>query len=282
MKITEDEIKKLFEPQPQPTVGVDDIKKVRREIEHEPKHRLHRKRRSGFWDSILHFGAVSGFTGCVAFLVMGWGGISAQLDWIYFKDYLGKPIPIAAAPTSTPTPITLATPRPTPTPSATPIATSTPALVQLPNNIPTVAAAEGNYIKSDKISLFAPVIWDVPEASMLDRLKDGVTHYQGTSRPGEGGNVFLVGHSSNYPWVRSDYNHVFALLDKLDTGDRLEVRRGTKSYLYDVTDKKIIRPGEVEILQNTPKETLTLMTCWPIGTSLKRLIVQAQYVYSAN
>ena len=30
-----------------------------------------------------------------------------------------------------------------------------------------------------------------------------------------------------------------------------------------------------------PKETLTLMTCWPVGTSLDRLIVQASLVYSS-
>lgn len=280
MKITEDDMKKLFGPEPQPSGSVDDIKKVRKDITKAPGHKLKRRKRNGFWDQILRFSATSGFTGCAIFIIMGWGGISAQLEWVYFENYLGKPIPIA----STPTPVAIITPRPTatPLPTPTPTVTATAESVQLPGYVPEVAATEGNYIKSDKISLFAPVIWDVPEASMIDRLKDGVAHYQGTSYPGGGGNVFLVGHSSNYLWVRSDYNHVFALLDKLENGDRIEVRKGRKSYFYEVNDKRIIKPGEVEILQDTPKETLTLMTCWPIGTSLKRLIVQAQYVYSSN
>jgi LPXTG-site transpeptidase (sortase) family protein len=282
MKITEDDMKKIFGPEPQPTGNIDDIKKVRKDITRAPSHKLRRRKRDSFWDQILRFFALSGFTGCAVFILMGWGGISAQLEWVYFKNYLDRPIPVA----STPTAVAIITPKPTatplPTPTPTPLPTITPEIVQVPGYIPEVAAAEGNFIKNDKISLFAPVIWDVPEASMIDRLKDGVAHYQGTSYPGDGGNIFIVGHSSNYLWVKSDYNHVFALLDKLENGDRIEIRKGRKSYFYEVNDKKIIKPGEVEILQNTQKETLTLMTCWPIGTSLKRLIVQAQYVYSSN
>lgn len=286
MKITDDDIKKLFE---EPIVeqkpfqwkepkeekvkikkhfpkGHNEIKKIRHKIR-KFKITDQQNLKTDLIEPVLRFLAVSGFSGFLIFLIMGYSGISEQLKWMYFTDYLGEEMPEA--------------PARSPAPSPRPV--KTPDVIGLPGFVPSLSTAEeGNYIKIDKISLNAPVIWEVPEEDIIENLKNGVTHYKGTSLPGEGGNIFIVGHSSNYFWVKSDYNNVFALIDKLESGDRIEVRKGQKSYFYDFLDKKVIAPGEVEILQNTPKETLTLMTCWPIGTSLKRMIVQAEFVYSSN
>jgi sortase A len=135
---------------------------------------------------------------------------------------------------------------------------------------------QSSQIEISKISIDAPINWDVPEANILESLKSGVAQYQGTSHPGEGGNVFIVGHSSNYFWVKSDYNRVFSLLDKLSPGDRIKIRKSGLVYNYDVVSSRVVSPEDVSVLGNTPKEVLTLMTCWPIGTSLNRLIVQAE------
>ena len=128
----------------------------------------------------------------------------------------------------------------------------------------------------DKISLDVPIIWNVEEGEILNRLKEGVAHYRGTSKPGGGGNIFIVGHSSNYFWVRSDYNDVFALLDKLVKGDRIEIIQDGRKYSYGVVDKKTVSPTDVSVIDSTNKEILSLMTCWPVGTNINRLVVQSE------
>jgi len=47
-------------------------------------------------------------------------------------------------------------------------------------------------------------------------------------------------------------------------------------FVYKVIDKKIVDPNQVEYLtRKSKKEFLTLQTCWPPGTTFKRLLVFA-------
>ena len=43
-------------------------------------------------------------------------------------------------------------------------------------------------------------------------------------------------------------------------------------------EKTVVKPGNVKALQSRDpnKKELSLMTCWPIGTNLNRLIVFAE------
>lgn len=111
----------------------------------------------------------------------------------------------------------------------------------------------------------------------MDELEDWVIRYPGSSLPGQKGNSFIFGHSSNFPWMQWEYNDVFALLDKLSDGDEIIVYYNQEKYTYVVSKKDVIRPGDVSVLKNTDKEKreLNLMTCWPIGTTLNRLVVSA-------
>lgn len=105
-------------------------------------------------------------------------------------------------------------------------------------------------------------------------LEKGVIRYPGSAKPGWRGNSFIFGHSSNYAWAKWDYNDVFALLGNLEAGDEIISYYGQKKYTYKVTEKSVIKPGEVEALEaGNGKKRITLMTCWPIGTTLNRLIV---------
>lgn len=112
----------------------------------------------------------------------------------------------------------------------------------------------------------------------MEELKKGVVRYPGTAEPGQVGNAFIFGHSSNYPWIKSDYNDIFALLDNLETGDEITVYYNQKKYTYIVTDRAIVKPGDVKTLESRDpnKKELSLMTCWPVGTTLERIIVFAE------
>lgn len=112
----------------------------------------------------------------------------------------------------------------------------------------------------------------------MEELKKWIVRYPGTAKPGEVGNAFIFGHSSNYPWIKSEFNAVFALLDKLDKGDEIIVYYQQKKYIYTVTDHATVKPGDVKTLESRDhtKKELSLMTCWPVGTTLERLIVFAE------
>ncbi len=109
-------------------------------------------------------------------------------------------------------------------------------------------------------------------------LTKGVAHARGTAYPGRAGNIFIFAHSSSNWFTANQYNSVFYLVNKLEKGDKIEIYYKNKKYIYQVTEKKIVDAGDVEYLNPWVADTsiLTLMTCWPAGTSLKRLIVQAE------
>ena len=121
--------------------------------------------------------------------------------------------------------------------------------------------------------------WVDFEGQIQEDLRKGVVHYPYTAYPGQLGNVFITGHSSYYPWDSGKYKSVFALLPNLELGKIFKVHYGGKEYSYRVTKKYEVKPTEVNVLkQPQDRSMLTLMTCTPIGTTLRRLIVEADLV----
>lgn len=136
-------------------------------------------------------------------------------------------------------------------------------------NVPIIQVSSQNLINRD---------WKALENDIQDALKVGVVHYPGTSLPGDDGNVVITGHSSYFPWDPGRFKDVFALLHDVELGDKILVYSNQKKYIYEVTDIQIVKPNNIEVLKQTPSEQLTLITCTPVGTNLKRLIVIAKPV----
>lgn len=112
------------------------------------------------------------------------------------------------------------------------------------------------------------------ENIFMKELEKWIVRYPWTAKPWDNGNVFIFWHSSNYPWMKWDYNDVFALLDNVVEWDEIITYYNQKKYIYKVTEKNTIRPWDVDVLQrDSSKKEISLMTCWPVGTTLKRLIV---------
>ena len=114
----------------------------------------------------------------------------------------------------------------------------------------------------------------------MQELENGVVRYPGSAKPGEEGNAFIFGHSSNNVWESGDYNDVFALLDHVTYDDEVVVYYGQEKYTYKIEAKDVISPGDVSVLQSNPEDTssITLMTCWPIGTTLNRLVLTGKLI----
>jgi LPXTG-site transpeptidase (sortase) family protein len=121
--------------------------------------------------------------------------------------------------------------------------------------------------------------WDQLEVDIQKSLEDGVVHYPGTARPGQAGNFFVTGHSSYYPWAEGDYKSVFARLPELNVGDEYWVYYGGDRHRYIIKEKREVRPTNVSVLDQPLDERMsTLMTCTPVGTTLRRLVLRAKEV----
>jgi sortase A len=112
----------------------------------------------------------------------------------------------------------------------------------------------------------------------LPVLQQGVAHARGTFFPGSPGNTYLVAHSTDNFWNVGRYNALFYLLKDLEKGDEVVVFSQNVRYNYVVSDSIIAEPQEVSYITeaNTGQELLILQTCWPPGTTWKRLMVFAK------
>lgn len=136
---------------------------------------------------------------------------------------------------------------------------------RLNKNVPIVFSDPEKLISAD---------WESLEKTFQDDLKNGVIHYPGTAEPGEKGNVFITGHSSYYPWDDGRYKDVFVLLHTLKPGDEILVQHEGKEYRYKIEETKNVKNNDVSVLdQNGQTKTITLMTCSPVGTNIRRLVV---------
>jgi LPXTG-site transpeptidase (sortase) family protein len=130
-----------------------------------------------------------------------------------------------------------------------------------------------------KVAANAPIITQVDAANpdiYLPALQKGVAQAAGTAFPGQGGHIFLFAHSTDNFWNVGTYNAVFYLLYKIQPNDEVNLYYKGQRYVYTVTNSIIVDPSQVEYLtRKTSKELLTLQTCWPPGTTLKRLLVFA-------
>ena len=112
----------------------------------------------------------------------------------------------------------------------------------------------------------------------LPILQQGVAHAKGTVFPGMQGNIYFFAHSTDNFWDVGRYNAVFYLLKDLKPGDDIIVFFENQRHNYVVTESKIVDPQDVSFITQakTGKEQVILQTCWPPGTTWKRLLVFAK------
>lgn len=131
-----------------------------------------------------------------------------------------------------------------------------------------------------KIGANAPIFPNVDAGKpdiYLPALRNGVAHALGTVFPGVTGNIYLFAHSTDAFWNVGRYNAIFYLIKELENGDEIDVFYNGARHIYRVVNKLVVDPSEVRYLtDDLPYEQLTLQTCWPPGTTLKRLLVIAR------
>jgi len=111
-------------------------------------------------------------------------------------------------------------------------------------------------------------------------LKAHPIHYPGTSLPGLAGNVVVFGHSS-LPLLYSPKNPYTAFnpLTKIKIGDEIVANFTGVDFSYRVSQIRQVKPEVTDyLLQRYDTHQLTLVTCVPLGTYLRRLIITSDLV----
>jgi sortase A len=108
-----------------------------------------------------------------------------------------------------------------------------------------------------------------------DDLANNLVHFTGPL-PGSVGNPVIFGHST-IPWLYNptDYKTIFSKLPDLKRGDNIIIVSDGVTYTYQVSEMKVVLPDDLSVLsQQYETPTISLVTCVPPGTYLKRLVVK--------
>lgn len=108
-------------------------------------------------------------------------------------------------------------------------------------------------------------------------LKNHAIHYPGSALPGEYGNTIVFGHSALPQFYRpGNPLTIFNSLTKVKIGDEINVLFDSISYKYIIRNIKEVDPSQIDVLfQHFDRHELTLVTCVPLGTYWRRLVIIA-------
>jgi sortase A len=102
-------------------------------------------------------------------------------------------------------------------------------------------------------------------------LQRAVGHIEGTSLPGQPGNVGIAGHRDTF----------FRPLRSIRKNDTIALATVRGQYRYRVVSTKVVAPDAVGVLAPSSTQTLTLVTCYPfyyVGPAPERFIVRAERI----
>lgn len=113
----------------------------------------------------------------------------------------------------------------------------------------------------------------VYEGDTDEVLSIGIGHYEGSTVPGENGNVLLAGHR--------DMANEFTALQNIKEGDEVIMKMSYGDYYYKVSEIKIVDPDNTEVGAVSDHEKLTMYTCYPfdyVGHAPNRYVVICDFV----
>lgn len=113
-----------------------------------------------------------------------------------------------------------------------------------------------------------------------ENLAKNLIHYKGTALPGKPGNTVIFGHST-LPQLFDPKNYltIFSKLPTLKIGDEIKVDYDGIIYTYRIEEMFEVSPKDFSVLEQKYDDSyLTLITCVPPGTYLRRLVVRSRLV----
>lgn len=113
------------------------------------------------------------------------------------------------------------------------------------------------------------------DSIVMKLLHDGAVMLDDDDDLGEPGNVVIAAHSSG-PAAFGPYRQAFAHLADLKIGQEFSITTTTAVFSYKIVNTDIVWPNEVDKLPENNDSTVTLVTCWPRFTDLKRLLIHGK------
>jgi len=109
-------------------------------------------------------------------------------------------------------------------------------------------------------------------------IKKNLIQYPGTANPGQPGNTVIFGHSVLPQFYNpKNYLTIFSTLPTLESGDEILVNFDGVNYRYRVEEMVEVSPDDISVLEQRYDDSyITLITCVPPGTYLRRLIVRGR------
>lgn len=105
----------------------------------------------------------------------------------------------------------------------------------------------------------------------------GVWRETRNSNPSQPGNMVIAGHRFLYTATNGGY---FYNLPELKIGDSLYIKWSDTVYEYQVYNTRTVLPTQTDIRDNDPNTPykLTMYTCYPLGSTAKRFVIEAKQV----
>jgi len=112
----------------------------------------------------------------------------------------------------------------------------------------------------------------------VEDLDKNLVQYPGTGIPGRIGNVVIFGHSVLPQFFNpKNYKTIFSTLPTIKKGTEILLDYDEVRYTYRVEELTEVPPNDVSILgQKYDDAYVTLVTCVPPGTYLRRLVVRGK------
>ena len=141
----------------------------------------------------------------------------------------------------------------------------------------------GSYTRPDKIIIPKVGVESLIEnpntvdvATLDNALTKGAVHYPGSGSL-EQGNMFIFGHSTNWKVVQNQAYRTFNGIEKLNTGDEIEIYSGEETYIYKVNSIILVDQNDALVEFDNSKRTLTISTCNTFGEKQERWVVEAEF-----
>lgn len=140
-----------------------------------------------------------------------------------------------------------------------------------------------------KISLDVPLVDskykdknDFTQWNFNEELENWVVKYPTTPEPGNDWNTLIFGHTSQEWREKNPYGTVFSKIPDLEDWDQIQVIWEWKLYEYQVVEKIVVSPKNVnqhyKKYQNFWKDFITLMGCYPLWRTDKRMMITSKIV----
>lgn len=136
-----------------------------------------------------------------------------------------------------------------------------------PLTIPDDFVRAGTRIIIPSIGVDAPI----GEGTDWESLKYKVGHQPNTANPGQRGNMVLAAHNDIY-------GELFRYLSDVPVGEIITVYAGDEAFRYQITERRIITPDQVEVMLPTTSPTTTLISCYPYLIDTHRIVLFGELV----